>query len=72
MNEKKLMLAISREKSVVSPYAADFIERNGLPTSSTLQRIMKKLLENDVIDQDGQGRYYIADKFFGSWILKKM
>jgi len=72
MNEKKLMIAISREKSVVSPYGADFIERNGLPTSSTLQRIMKKLLENDVIDQDGQGKYYIADKFFRLWILKKM
>lgn len=72
MNEKKLMIAISREKSVVSPYGADFIERNGLPTSSTLQRIMKKLLENDVIDQDGQGKYYIADKFFSLWILKTM
>ncbi|HQO91924.1 MAG TPA: hypothetical protein PLX56_06315, partial [bacterium] len=72
MNEKKLMLAIAKEKSVLSPYATEFIERNALPTSSTLQRTMKKLLENDVIDQDSQGRYYIADKFFRLWILKRM
>ncbi|MGI6393850.1 MAG: AAA family ATPase [bacterium] len=72
INEKKLMLAIAKEKSVVSPYATEFIDRNALPVSSTLQRTMKKLLENDVIDQDSQGRYYIADKFFHLWILKKM
>jgi len=71
VNEKKLILSIAKEKYTSAIYSTEFIKKHQLPSASTIQRTVKKLLENDVLDKDSDGRYYISDKFFSRWILRK-
>ena len=70
INEKKLIYSIAKEKYTSVIYSAEFIKKHQLPPASTIQRILKKLLENDVLDKDNEGKYYISDKFFSLWILR--
>ncbi|HNW82662.1 MAG TPA: ATP-binding protein [bacterium] len=70
-SDKKLMLAFAKEKQIISPYSSVIIEKYGLPAASTVQRIIKKLMEKDIIDFNEEGGYFIVDKFLSAWILKK-
>ncbi len=71
-NEKKMVLALAKEKEIESPYSAEIIQRHSLPPASTVQRTIKKLTDTDIIDRNEYGRYHITDKFFSRWIVKKM
>ncbi len=71
-NEKKLVLALAKEKEIESPYSTEIIQKHSLSPASTVQRTIKKLTDADVIDRNEHGKYHIADKLFSRWIVKKM
>lgn len=71
-NEKKLVLALAKEKGIESPYSTEIIQRHSLPPASTVQRTIKKLTDADIIDRNEYGKYHITDKFFSRWIIKKI
>ena len=51
----------------VKVFAADFIQHNKLRSASAAQRVVKTLLERDIIDRDN-GSFVISDRFFRLWI----
>ncbi len=51
----------------VRPFGGDFLRANRLRSPSAVQRVVKSLLEPDIIDRDN-GSFVISDRFFRLWI----
>lgn len=70
-NQKTLIEAIASAKNGFKPFSAEFIKNSGLRTPSNIQRAAEALWQRDLIDRDDKGSYYIPDKFFKFWLLKR-
>jgi hypothetical protein len=66
-----LLRAIAKEKVVVQVTSGDFISKYGLKNSSSVSRILKKLLETELIYKLEAG-YIVYDRFLGLWLEKKI
>jgi hypothetical protein len=58
---------LATEAAGVKVFAGEFVGQHGLGTASNVQRVVKALLEKDIIDRDN-GSFLITDRFFRLWI----
>jgi len=64
-SQKQLLKALTYERKNI--FSADYIKKYRLPAASTLQRAVKNLINDGIIEKKG-GEYLIADPFFKMFI----
>jgi len=67
--QKELLYAIAREDEAKQILSANFIKRHSLPSASSVQASIKKLLGKDIVT-DVNKTYSVTDKLFAMWINK--
>ena len=65
----RLVKAVAKEGSVEKPLAAEFVNRYGLKSPSSIQRALASLLEKEILLNDN-GKYLVYDVFFSLWLKK--
>ena len=65
--QKALLIAIAREHEARAVTSGDFVRKNGLHSSSSVQSAMKGLLEKDLITSEN-GSFQVYDQFLGSFL----
>ena len=65
-NERLVLLALSAEP--LNLYAEATRERFGLPAATFVQRAVRALVREDVVEKEPGGRYRIAEPFLAEWI----
>ncbi len=66
-NQRRFLKALAHEPSSVKPFSSDFLQRYNLGSSSSAQRIVKALLDKDIIDRE-DGTFIITDRFLRLWL----
>ncbi|MBI2338985.1 MAG: hypothetical protein HYU99_01260 [Deltaproteobacteria bacterium] len=66
-NDKKALKALANEKYVLSPHADSFLKKTGLP-KSTVGKIIKKLLNRGMIEEEWKKGYRISDPLLGFYL----
>lgn len=70
-NQRRFLYGLAQEEGNIKPYAFDFMVPYGLGSVSSVQRLIKRLLERDIVDRNN-GAFIITDRFFRLWIRKMM
>lgn len=65
--QKELLYAIAKEGEAKRITSAQFIKRHSLPSASSIQSAIKKLLEKDVVTEINK-TYSVTDKLFAMWM----
>lgn len=65
--QKELLYAVALDGEASAITSAAFIRKHSLSSASSVQSAVKKLLEKDLITENGK-IYAVSDKFLGSWI----
>jgi len=65
--QKLLLQALASETG--KPFSVSYRDRHGLPSSSHVQRALKPLIEDELIEKEERGSYDIAQPFLREWIL---
>ena len=65
--QKELLYAIALDGEASAITSAAFIRKHSLSSASSVQSAVKKLLEKDLITENGK-IYAVSDKFLGIWI----
>ena len=68
LNQQRFLKAMALEAGA-KPFSAEFLQRHRLGSASSAQRVIKSLLEKDVVDQEN-GAFIIIDRFLGLWIRR--
>ena len=68
-NERLVLLALSTEP--LSLYAEETRDRFALPAPTFVQRAVRALVREDVVEKERSGRYRIAEPFLGEWIERQ-
>lgn len=66
-NQANLLQAIAREGSVAEPMSGQFLRKHQLKSTSSVQRALKYLADEEYIYLSERG-YIIYDRFFGIWL----
>lgn len=66
-NQANLLQAIAREGSVAEPMSGLFLRKHQLKSTSSVQRALKYLADEEYIYLSERG-YIIYDRFFGIWL----
>jgi uncharacterized protein len=69
-NERLVLLALSAEP--LNLYAEATRERFGLPAPTFVQRAVRALVREDVVEKEPGGRYRIAEPFLAAWIERSV
>jgi hypothetical protein len=69
VNHQRFLTGLANEPRGTQVYSSQFISRHRLRSPASAQRVVKVLLERDVIDHDG-GSFVITDRFFGIWVRR--
>jgi len=69
-NARRLLKGVAVEGAGTQVFAADFIRKYQLGSSSNAQRAVDLLMKKDIIDKDDKG-IVIPDRFFRLWINSK-
>ena len=67
VNQQRFLTGLANEPRGTQVYSAQFVRSYRLRSPASAQRVVKALLERDVIDHDN-GSFVITDRFFGIWI----
>lgn len=67
--QKEVLFAIAKEGKAEGVTSAEFIKRNGLSSSSSVQSSIKQLFEKELITRN-ENIYQVSDRFFGLWLSK--
>lgn len=65
--QKELLYAVALDGEASAITSAAFIRKHSLSSASSVQSAVKKLLEKDLITENGK-IYAVSDKFLGIWI----
>lgn len=68
LNQKRFLHALACEESA-KPFSADFLQRHRVGSASSAQRVVRTLLDKDILDQEN-GSIIIIDRFFRLWIRR--
>ena len=68
-NQKRLAIAIAKEKIVKQPTSMDFIMKYKLPSASSTLQAVRVLTEKEIIYKSNEG-FWIYDVFFGGFLEK--
>ena len=71
IKQKMLLYAIAEDGWAKQITSADFIKRHKLPSASSVQSAVKRLLSEDYVIEEAR-RYRVNDRFFGLWIRRMM
>ena len=71
IKQKMLLYAIAEDGWAKQITSADFIKRHKLPSASSVQSAVKRLLSDDYVIEEAR-RYRVNDRFFGLWIRRMM
>lgn len=66
-NQAKLLKAIAQERVVKEPLAGSFHHSHNLKSSSSVQRALQHLTEQEYVYHSENG-YIVYDRFFGFWL----
>jgi len=65
--QRELLFAIGKEGKAYEITSAEFINKHGLYSPSSVQSAIRQLLEKELVSKEGNA-YHIYDRFFGLWI----
>lgn len=68
-NQRKLLVAIARDQIAAQPYANEFIQRHGLPSTSSIKKALDGLKEKDLVYHTANG-YIVYDRFLDLWLKR--
>jgi uncharacterized protein len=68
-NERLVLLALAEEPAFL--YSDHARRRHGLPPATFVQRALKALIREDVVEKEEDGRYRIAEPFLPEWIARE-
>ena len=68
-NQLALLKAIAKEGLVAQPQANDFIQKHGLPGSSSISKALDVLLAKDLVYRTTDG-YIVYDRFLDLWLKR--
>ena len=71
VNQRRFLSGLVQAEHGVEVFGSSFIRKNNLKSASSAQRVVKNLLERDVIDRE-EGSYFIADRFFRLWVSHRV
>lgn len=71
IKQKMLLYAIAEDGLSIQITSADFIKRHKLPSASSVQSAIKRLLSDDYVIEEAR-RYRVNDRFFGLWIRRML
>ena len=71
IKQKMLLYAIAEEGVAKQLTSADFIKRHKLPSASSVQSAIKRLLSEDYVVEDAK-QFRVNDRFFRLWIRKML
>lgn len=69
IKQKMLLYAIAEEGVAKQITSADFIKRHKLPSASSVQSAIKRLLSEDYVVEDAK-QFRVNDRFFSLWIRR--
>ncbi len=69
INHQRFLKGLANEPRGTRIYSAEFVGRYRLTSPASAQRVVKVLLDRDLIDHDN-GSFVITDRFFGSWVRR--
>ena len=69
IKQKMLLYAIAEEGVAKQITSADFIKRHKLPSASSVQSAIKRLLSEDYVVEDAK-QFHVNDRFFRLWIRR--
>ena len=69
INQRRFLTGLALEPRGPQVYASDFLRKYGLRSASGAQRVVRGLMERDVVDRDN-GSFLISDRFFRIWIQR--
>lgn len=69
INQQRFLTGLANEPRGTQVYSANFVKRYRLRSPASAQRVVKTLLERDLIDHDN-GSFAITDRFFGIWVRR--
>ena len=71
IKQKMLLYAIAEEGVAKQITSADFIKRHKLPSASSVQSAIKRLLSEDYVVEDAK-QFHVNDRFFRLWIRRML
>lgn len=71
IKQKMLLYAIAEEGVAKQITSADFIKRHKLPSASSVQSAIKRLLSEDYVVEDAK-QFRVNDRFFRLWIRRML
>ena len=71
IKQKMLLYAIAEDGLAIQITSADFLKRHKLPSASSVQSAIKRLLSEGYVVEEAQ-RYRVNDRFFGLWIRRML
>jgi AAA+ ATPase superfamily predicted ATPase len=66
--QKEVLIAIAKESKATEITSGEFIETYGLQSPSSVQTAVRQLVAREIVNKD-QKTYYVADRFFGVWLI---
>ena len=69
--QKQVLVAVSKAGIVSQPTSGDFIKRNSLPSSSSVQKAMISLMDSQFVTYrmiESKRAYQVSDKFLELWL----
>ena len=71
VNQRRFLSGLVQESRGVEVFSALFIRNHNLSSPSSVQRVVKNLLDRDIIDRE-EGAYFVADRFFQLWVQNQV
>jgi len=68
MNQQRFLKALSAEERAKA-FSAEFLNRHRLGSASSAQRVIRALIDRDIVDQEN-GSFIILDRFLRLWISR--
>ncbi|MBQ7459579.1 MAG: ATP-binding protein [Bacteroidales bacterium] len=71
MAQKQMLAAVAKERPAKNLTSGAFVKRNSLQSSSSAQKAVIKLLDQQLLTYDvtnGEKEYSVSDKFFERWL----
>ena len=68
-SQKLVLQALAREP--LAPITSShFRRRHGLPASSSVQRALEALVDDELVAKEKRGSYRISEPFLAEWVLR--
>ncbi len=70
-NQQRFLQGLTVEGKGVKPFSIEFLTRHAIGTASSAQRVVKALMQRDIIEPDN-GSFIVSDRLFRLWIQQTL